>query len=42
VNATPNVLRLVWPTRQSKRPAEKVWVTVNAAEMRRSKVGKKM
>jgi hypothetical protein len=24
VNATPNVLRLVWPTRQSKRPAEKV------------------
>jgi hypothetical protein len=42
VSATPNVLRLVWPTRQSKRPAEKVLVTVNAAEMRRSKVRKKM
>jgi len=41
VSATPNVPRLVRPTRKSKRQAEKVLVTVNAVEMRRSKGGKK-
>jgi len=37
VSATPNVPRLVWPTRKSKRQAENVLVAVNAAEMRRNK-----
>jgi hypothetical protein len=41
VSATANVPALVWPTRKSKRQAEKVLVTVNAAEMRRNKGGKK-
>jgi len=41
VSAAPNVPRLVWPIRKSKRQAEKVSVTVNAAEMRRNKGGKK-
>ena len=41
VSATPNVPRLVRPTRKSKRQAETVLVTVNAAEMRRNKGEKK-
>jgi hypothetical protein len=41
VSAAPNVPGLVWPTRKSKRQAEKVLVTVNAAETRRNKGGKK-
>jgi len=41
VSATPNVPGFVWPTRNSKRPAEKVLVTVNAVEMRRNKGGKR-
>jgi len=41
VSATPNVPGLVRPTRKSKRPAEKVLVTVNAVETRRNKGGKK-
>jgi len=42
VSAAPNVPGLVWPTRKSKRQAEKMLVTVNAAETRRNKGGKKM
>jgi len=41
VSAAPNVPGLVWPTRKSKRQAEKVLVTVNAVETRRNKGGKK-
>jgi len=41
VSAAPNVPRLVRPTRTSKRQAEKLLVTVNAAETRRNKGGKK-
>ena len=41
VTATPNVHRLVPPTRKSKRQAEKVLLTVNAVETRRNKGGKK-
>jgi hypothetical protein len=41
VNAMPNVPGLVRPTRKSKRQAEKILMTVNAAEMRRNKGGKK-
>jgi hypothetical protein len=41
VSAAPNVPGLVRPTRKSNRPAEKVLVTVNAAETRRNKGGKK-
>jgi len=41
VSAGPNVPGLVWPTRKSKRQAEKVLVTVNAVETRRHKRGKK-
>jgi len=41
VSAAPNVPGLVWPTRNSKRQAEKVLVTVNAVETRRNKGGKK-
>jgi hypothetical protein len=41
VNIAPNVLGLVRPTRNSKRQAEKVIVTVDAAEMRRNKGGQK-
>jgi len=41
VSAAPNVPRLVRPTRKSKRHAEKVVVTVNAAEKRRNTGGKK-
>jgi len=41
VSAAPNVPRLVRPTRKSKRLAEKVIVTVNAAERRRNIGGKK-
>jgi len=41
VSAAPNVLRSVWPTRKSKRQAEKVLLTVNAVETRRNKGGKK-
>jgi len=37
VSATPNVPRLIRPTRKSKRQAEKVLVTVNAMETRRTK-----
>jgi len=40
VSAAPNVPGLVWPTRKSKRQAEKVLVTVNAVETRRNKAGK--
>jgi hypothetical protein len=41
VSTVPNVPGLVWPPRKSKRPAEKVLVTVNAVEMRRTKGGMK-
>jgi len=41
VRAAPNVPGLVRPTRKSKRQAEKLLVTVNAAETRRNKGGKK-
>jgi len=41
VSAAPNVPGLVQPTRKSKRKAEKLLVTVNAAETRRNKGGKK-
>ena len=41
VSAAPNVPRLVWLTRKSKRQAEQVLVTVNAVETRRNKRGKK-
>jgi len=41
VSAAPNVPGSVWPTRKSKRQAEKLLVTVNAAETRRNKGGKK-
>jgi len=40
-SAAPNVPGLVRPTPKSKRQAEKVLVTVNAAETRRNKGGKK-
>jgi hypothetical protein len=40
-STTPNVPRLIRPTRKSKRQAEKVFVTVNAVEMRRTKGGRK-
>jgi len=36
VRATPNVPRLIQPTRKSKRQAEKVSMTVNAIETRRN------
>jgi len=41
MSVAPNVPRLVRPTRKSKRQAEKVSVTVNAAETRRYGGGKK-
>jgi len=41
VSAAPNVPGLVRPTRKSKRQAEKVLMTVNEAETRRNKGGKK-
>jgi len=41
VSAAPNVPGLVQPTRKSKRQVEQVLVTVNAAETRRNKGGKK-
>jgi len=41
VSAAPNVSGLVRPTYKSKKQAEKVLVTVNAAETRRNKGGKK-
>jgi hypothetical protein len=41
VSAAPNVPGLVRPTWKSKRQAEKVLMTVNAAETRRNKGGKK-
>ena len=41
VSAAPNVAGLVQPTRKSKRQAEKVLMTLNAAERRRNKGGKK-
>jgi hypothetical protein len=41
VSATPNVPRLVRPTRKSKREAQKDLMTVNAAEKGRNKGGKK-
>jgi hypothetical protein len=37
LSATPNVSGLIWPTRQSKRQVEKVFVTVDAIEMWRNK-----
>jgi len=42
VSAAPNVPGFVRPTRQSKRQAEKVLVTINGVETRRNKGGKKM
>jgi hypothetical protein len=42
VSAAPYVPGLVRPTRKSKRQAQKVLVTVNAAETRRNKGGKQM
>jgi len=42
VSAAQNVPRLVRPTRKSKGQADKLLVTVNAAEMPRNKGGKKM
>jgi hypothetical protein len=42
VTAAPNVPGLVWPTGKSTRQAEQVLVTVNAAEMRKNKGGKKI
>jgi len=41
VIAAPNVSRLVQPIWKSMRQAEKVFVTVNAIEMRRNKGVKK-
>jgi len=41
VSAAPNVTGLVRPTRKSRRQAEKLLVTVNAAETQRNKGGKK-
>jgi hypothetical protein len=41
VCAAPNVPGSVRPTQKSKRKAEKVLMTVNAAETRRNKGGKK-
>jgi hypothetical protein len=41
VSAAPNVPGLVRPTRKSERQAEKVLMTVNAAETRRNKGRKK-
>jgi len=41
VSATPNVPGYVQPTRKSKRQAEKVLMTVNAAETQRNTGGKK-
>jgi len=41
VSAAPNVPGLVWPTRKSKSQAEKLLVTVNAAETRRNNGGRK-
>jgi hypothetical protein len=41
VRAMPNVPGLVWVTQKSKRQADKVLVTVNAAETRRNQGGKK-
>jgi hypothetical protein len=41
VSAAPNVPGLVWPTRKSKRQAEKVSVTLNAVEKWRNTGGKK-
>jgi len=40
-SAVPNVPRLVWPTRKSKRQAGMVLMTVNAVETQRNKGGKK-
>jgi len=40
VSAASNVPRLVQPTRKSKRQAENVFITVNAAEMWRKNGGK--
>ena len=41
VSVAPNVPRLVRPKQKSKRPAEKVFVTVNAIETRRNNAVKK-
>ena len=41
VSATRDVPRLVWPTRKSKRQAEKVLVTVNAVQTGRNTAEKK-
>jgi len=41
VSATPNVPRVIWPTRKSKKKAEAGLVNVNAVEMRRNKGNKK-
>jgi len=41
VSAAQNVPRLIWPTRKSKRQAEKVIVTVSAMEKRRNEGNKK-
>jgi len=41
VSSAPNVPGLIRPTRKSKRPVERVLMTVNAIEMRRNKGVKK-
>jgi hypothetical protein len=41
VGTAPNVPGLVWLTRKLNRQAEKMFMTVNALEMRRNKEGKK-
>ena len=41
VCVVPNESGLVWPTRKSKRQADKVLVTVNAVETQRNKGRKK-
>jgi hypothetical protein len=40
-SAAPNVPRLIWPIRKSKRQAEKVFVTVNTTKTRRNQGVKK-
>jgi len=41
LSAAPNAPRLVRPTRKSKRQAEKLFVTVTAAETQRNRGGNK-
>jgi hypothetical protein len=41
VRATPNIPGLIWPTRNSKRPADKALVAASAIQTRRNKGVKK-